>query len=69
LVEVKKTIKNATNSAIASVEELSTADDNIIVALAAFVGPFEGNNKIESVLKNITDLTAKIKTPILILKY
>jgi phage tail sheath protein FI len=61
LVEVKKKIKNASNSAIASVEELSTADDNIIVALAAFTGGFEGPNKIESVLKNIIDLTAKIK--------
>lgn len=61
LVEIKKNIKNANNSAIASVEELSTADDDIIVALAAFTGGFEGANKIESVLKNIIDLTAKIK--------
>jgi phage tail sheath protein FI len=61
LVEIKKNIKNAANSAIASVEELSTADDDIIVALAAFTGGFEGANKIESVLKNIIDLTAKIK--------
>lgn len=61
LVEIKKNIKNAANSAIASVEELSTADDNIVIALAAFVGGFEGNNKIESVLKNIIDLTAKLK--------
>ncbi|PWB25002.1 phage tail sheath C-terminal domain-containing protein [Flavobacterium sp. HTF] len=61
LVEIKKKVKNAANSAIASVEELSTADDNIIVALAAFTGGFEGANKIESVLKNIIDLTAKIK--------
>lgn len=61
LVEIKKNIKNAANSAIASVEELATADDNIIVALTAFTGGFEGTNKIESVLKNIIDLTAKIK--------
>jgi len=61
LVEIKKNIKNAANSAIASVEELSTADDDIIVALAAFTGGFEGANKIENVLKNIIDLTAKIK--------
>ncbi|SEP22966.1 hypothetical protein SAMN05444671_4654 [Flavobacterium sp. CF108] len=61
LVEIKKNVKNAANSAIASVEELSTADDNIVTALAAFVGGFEGNNKIESVLKKIIDLTAKLK--------
>ncbi|PXY39323.1 phage tail protein [Flavobacterium cheongpyeongense] len=61
LVEIKKNIKNAANSAIASVEELATADDNIIVVLTAFTGGFEGTNKIESVLKNIIDLTAKIK--------
>lgn len=61
LVGIKKNIKNAASSAIASVEELSTADDDIIVALATFTGGFEGPNKIESVLKNIIDLTAKIK--------
>ena len=61
LVEVKKDVKNAANSAIASVEELSTADDNIVTARNAFTTLFEGTNKIESVLKNIIDLSAKLK--------
>lgn len=62
LVDTKKTIKNAANSAIASVEELSTADDNIIVARNAFTTLFEGTNKIESVLKNLKDLSGKLKS-------
>jgi uncharacterized protein len=62
LVDIKKDIKNSANSAIASVEELSTADDNIVTARNAFTTLFEGANKIESVLKNITDLSTKLKS-------
>ncbi|VXB30424.1 Phage tail protein [Flavobacterium sp. 9AF] len=61
VVDTKKEIINATNSAIASVEELSTADDNMITARNAFSSLFEGTNKIESVLKNIQDLATKLK--------
>jgi phage tail sheath protein FI len=62
LVAVKKTIKNATNSAIASVEESALADDAIIVARDNFIALFEGTNKIESVLKNLKDLKTKLKS-------
>jgi uncharacterized protein len=62
LVTVKKDIKNAANSAIASVEELSTADDNIVTARNAFATLFEGANKIESVLKSLADLSTKLKS-------
>ncbi len=61
LVAVKQTIKNAANSAIASVEENAVADDAIKTALATFVGNFEGANKIESVHKSLVDLNTKIK--------
>ena len=61
LIESKKAIKNATNSAIASVEELGTADDDIVTARDAFITLFEGPNKIESVLKNLKDLSTKLK--------
>lgn len=62
LVLEKEAVKNAANSAIASVEELSTADDNIVTALTAFKAPFEGAGKIESVLKNLKDLATKLKS-------
>lgn len=62
LVDVKTDIKNAANSAIASVEEVSTADDNIITTRNAFTTLFEGTNKIESVLKNLSDLSTKLKS-------
>ncbi|WP_130733212.1 phage tail sheath C-terminal domain-containing protein [Flavobacterium sp. J27] len=61
LVETKKEIVNAANAAIASVEELSTADDNIITTRDAFTTVFEGTGKIENVLKNINDLATKLK--------
>lgn len=61
LITVKESVKNAANSAIASVEENSSADDLIKVALAALVLPFEGTDKIESVTTNLIDLLAKIK--------
>ena len=58
----KKSIKNASNSAIASVEELAVADDAIRAALSAFITLFEGANKIERVVKNVKDLATKIKS-------
>ena len=58
----KKAIKNASNSAIASVEELAVADDAIRAALSAFITVFEGTNKIERIVKNIKDLATKIKS-------
>lgn len=62
LVAEKKLVKNAAKSAIASVEESASADDDIVAALAAITALFEGNNKIESVLKNLKDLATKLKS-------
>ncbi|WP_348799253.1 phage tail sheath family protein [Flavobacterium adhaerens] len=62
LVSEKKLIKNAAKSAIASVEESASADDDIVTALAAITVLFEGNNKIENVLKNLKDLATKLKS-------
>lgn len=61
LVSEKEAIKNASSSAIASVEELGTADDDIRTALEAFTTLFEGSTKIEGVLKKVKDLAIKLK--------
>lgn len=61
LISDKDKIQNAAESAIASVEEVANAGDALQAALDVFVGLFEGNNKIESVRDNLTDLTAKLK--------
>ncbi|HLP65735.1 phage tail sheath C-terminal domain-containing protein [Flavobacterium sp.] len=61
LISDKEKIKNAANSAIASVEEIAGAGDNLQAALDTFTGLFEGANKIEKVTSNLIDLTAKLK--------
>ncbi|MEN2399259.1 phage tail sheath C-terminal domain-containing protein [Flavobacterium sp. MC2016-06] len=61
LISEKDKIQNAAESAIASVEEVANAGDALQAALDVFVDLFEGNNKIEKVRDNLTDLTAKLK--------
>ncbi|WP_316632468.1 phage tail sheath C-terminal domain-containing protein [uncultured Flavobacterium sp.] len=61
LITQKEKVKKAANAAIASVEEVAGAGNAVQTALNAFVGLFEGNNKIESVRDNLVDLTAKLK--------
>jgi phage tail sheath protein FI len=61
LISDKEKIQNAANSAIASVEEVAGAGDNLQAALDVFVNLFEGNNKITKVRDNLEDLMAKLK--------
>ncbi|SHF73632.1 phage tail sheath family protein [Flavobacterium defluvii] len=61
LISAKEKIQNAANSAIASVEEVAGAGNDLQTALNTFVGLFEGSNKIEKVRDNLVDLTAKLK--------
>lgn len=60
VIAEKEAIKNAANSALASVEEDAPSVTAIGNALTAFLTPFEGANKIESVYDNLVSLYAKL---------
>lgn len=63
LILEKEKIKNAANSAKASVEEepSNTLAVAITAALTPFIGVFEGTDKIESVYAALVDALAKLK--------
>ena len=60
LIDDKEGIKNAINSAIASVEEDALADDAMIATRDTFLGFFEAADSIESVHANLVTLAAKL---------